>query len=107
MRIQSGAGLAHWDYRVGQATPERPFAISQLPTPGTPYERGDLGLTFDYGGRDLSGRFILESSHLTPRATLFRSYERIRRLDVDRALAKAKADEQVIVVKVAEDYFEN
>src|SRR4051794_27658982 len=97
----------YWDYRVRRATPERPFAISQLPTPGTPYERGDLALTFDYSGRDPGGRFPLESSYLIPEATTMRSYERNRRIDVDGVLAKARPDEQVVVVKVDEDYFEN
>jgi len=94
----------YWNYRVRLATPEHPFAISQLPTP-SPYERGDLRLAFAYGGRDGGGRSALELSYLIPQ--FFRSYERTRRLDVDRALANAKPDEQVVVVKVDQDYFEN
>jgi hypothetical protein len=97
----------YWEYRVREATPAPPFAISQLPTPGTPYERGALGLTFDYGGRDLGGRFALESSHRIPSATTSQSYERTRTLDVDGVLAKARPDEHVVVVKVEDDYFEN
>src|SRR5687767_4309395 len=97
----------YWDLRVSHATDEYPFSISQLPTPGQPYEQGDLQLTFDYGDRDGAGRSLLESSHRMGRGSPRRTYERSQRLDVDAVLAGSSSDEHIVVAAIEVDYFEN
>lgn len=96
----------YWDYRVSLATPAVPFSISWLPTPGQPYEQGELLLTFAYGGRDVGGRETLESAHRMHRGGFFRSDERVRLLDTPAVLARARAREHLVVVAIEIDYYE-
>jgi hypothetical protein len=97
----------YWDFRVAQATPQAPFSISWLPTPGQPYEKGDLLLTFQYAGRDRSGRQSLEGAHRMRRGGVFRSDERVREVDTRGVLARAQDDEHLLVIAVEIDYFES